>query len=141
MSAVVVRPVRFTDDVKAMQAFLEAMGLRPRIEAEAGGWVDMVAGGGMVALHSAASSATGGKPGQTSLSFEADDLTSLANQLREAGCEGVSVHDEAYGKVLTCSDPLGQRDSRRRSQRRPLWVPGPFLGTDTATARFPGSLH
>jgi predicted enzyme related to lactoylglutathione lyase len=107
MSAVVVRPVRFTDDVKAMQAFFEALGLRPRIEAEAGGWVDMVAGGGMVALHSAATSASGGKPGQTSLSFEADDLTSLAKRLEAAGVDRVRVYDEAYGQVLTCSDPLG----------------------------------
>ena len=107
MSAVVVRPVRFTDEVKAMQAFLEALGLRPRIEAEAGGWVDMVAGGGMVALHSAATSATGGKPGETTLSFEATDLTGLEKQLREAGLDDVSVYDEAYGQVLRCSDPLG----------------------------------
>lgn len=107
MSAIVVRPVRFTDNVKAMQRFLEALGLRPRIEAEAGGWVDMVAGGGMVALHSAETSATGGKPGQTSLSFEADDLTGLAKQLHEAGIDDVALYDEAYGQVLTCPDPLG----------------------------------
>jgi hypothetical protein len=115
MSAIVVRPVRFTDDVKAMQAFLEALGLRPRIEAEAGGWVDMVAGGGMVALHSAATSVTRTKPGQTSLGFEADDLPRLAEQLAEAGLEGVAVYDEAYGQVLSCPDPLGDEihvDSR-----------------------------
>ena len=27
----VVRPVRFTDDIPAMQAFLEQLGLQPRI--------------------------------------------------------------------------------------------------------------
>ena len=39
MSRIVVRPIRFTDDVNAMQGFLETLGLRPRIAAEAGGWV------------------------------------------------------------------------------------------------------
>lgn len=103
----VVRPVRFTDDVPAMRRFLETIGLVPRIEAEAGGWVDMVSGGGMVALHSAASSNTGGQPGQTTLSFEADDVDALASALSAAGCPGVSVHDESYARVLEVTDPLG----------------------------------
>ncbi len=30
--ALVVRPIRFTDDVPAMRAFLELIGLRPRVE-------------------------------------------------------------------------------------------------------------
>ncbi len=107
MSTIVVRPLRFTDNIDAMQAFLEILGLRPRVEAEAGGWVDMVAGGGMVALHSVVTSTTGAKPGQTSLGFEADELTALAKQLVEGGLDGVAVYDEAYGQVLTCPDPLG----------------------------------
>jgi hypothetical protein len=107
MSGIVVRPIRFTDDVSAMQWFLETVGLRPRLAAEAGGWVDMVAAGGMVALHDAASSATGGKPGETRLSFEADDVKDLAQRLIDAGVPDATVYDEAYGQVLTCSDPLG----------------------------------
>jgi hypothetical protein len=75
MSEIVVRPLRFTDNVQAMRAFLGTLGLRSRIEAERGGWVDMVAGRGMVALHAAASS-TGAKAGDTSLSFEAMTSTS-----------------------------------------------------------------
>ena len=56
MNDVVIRPLRFTADVEAMRAFLETLGLRSRIESERGGWVDMLAGRGMVALHDAASS-------------------------------------------------------------------------------------
>jgi uncharacterized glyoxalase superfamily protein PhnB len=107
MNTPVVRPIGFTDDVEAMQGFLETLGLRPQIMAEAGGWVEMVAGGGMVALHDAATSATGGKPGETRLAFEVDDVTGLAERLVDAGVEDVTVYDEAYGKVLTCTDPLG----------------------------------
>lgn len=103
----VIRPLRFTDDVPSMQAFLEVLGLRPRVEAEAGGWVDMVAGGGMVALHEAATSDSGGVVGQTRLSFEANDLDALATRLIDAGVPEVAVYDETYGKVLTCRDPLG----------------------------------
>jgi hypothetical protein len=58
MTAIVVRPVRFTDNIEPMQAFLELIGLRPRIESVGGGWVDLVADGGLVALHSAAAAGT-----------------------------------------------------------------------------------
>jgi len=107
MSHVVVRPVRFTDHIDAMQEFLQTVGLRPRIASRSGGWVDLVADGGMVALHSAASSATGGLPGQTRLSFEAADVHGLAERLKAADVPDVVVYDEAYGFVLSCRDPLG----------------------------------
>lgn len=107
MSGIVVRPVRFTDHIEAMQEFLHTMGLRPRIEAEGGGWVDMVANGGMVALHAAETSVSGAVAGQTCLSFEADDLDALALRLQRAGVPEVTVYDEAYGRVLNCRDALG----------------------------------
>jgi hypothetical protein len=105
-TTVVVRPVRFTDNLEPMQGFLETLGLRPRIMAEAGGWIEMVAGGGMVALHDAATSDHGAASGETRLAFEVDDVTGLAERLLDAGVEDVTVYDEAYGKVLTCTDPL-----------------------------------
>ena len=49
--SIVVRPVRFTDDVPAMQAFLELLGLQPRIEFNRPGWVDLAGSAGLVALH------------------------------------------------------------------------------------------
>lgn len=107
MTAVVVRPVRFTSRLPEMQRFLELIGLRPWITADGGGWADMSCGAGRVALHDAATSDSGGMPGQTTLGFEAEDVTELAGQLTGAGVTGVSVYDEAYGRVLTCSDPDG----------------------------------
>ncbi len=107
MTEIVVRPVRFTADVSAMQSFLELIGLRPWIVTDRGGWSDMACGGGRVALHDAASSTSGAPSGQTTLSFVADDLTQLAKQLIAADVAGVTVYDEAYGRVLTCLDPDG----------------------------------
>ena len=115
MNAIVVRPIRFTDNLEAMQGFLEILGLRPRILSERGGWVEMVAGGGMVALHDAASSVVGATSGDTCLGFEVDDVKELAARLVEAGVDDVTIYDEAYGQVLSCTDPMGetlQVDSR-----------------------------
>jgi hypothetical protein len=115
MNAIVVRPIRFTDHLEAMQAFLETLGLRPRILSEAGGWVEMVAGGGMLALHDAASSDIGAASGETCLGFDVADVKELAGRLVDAGVDDVTVYDEAYGQVLRCTDPLGetlQVDSR-----------------------------
>jgi hypothetical protein len=107
MNDVVIRALRFTNDVQAMRAFLETLGLRSRIESESGIWVDMVAGRGMVALHDAARSDTGGEPGQTRLTFEADDIDELKDRLEAAGFEEVSIFDEAFGRVLTAKGPDG----------------------------------
>lgn len=108
MSDVVVRPLRFTDQVAEMRAFLETLGLQARIEtARSSDWVDMLAGRGMVALHSAASSSTGGQPGQTSLSFEAEDVDRLKEQFEQAGYADAVIWDEAYGRVLRVAGPDG----------------------------------
>lgn len=107
MNDVVIRTLRFTNDVQAMRAFLETLGLRSRIESESGIWIDMVAGRGMVALHDAARSDTGGEPGQTRLTFEADDIDELKDRLDAAGFEEVSIFDEAFGRVLTAKGPDG----------------------------------
>jgi PAS domain-containing protein len=103
----VIRPLRFTADVEAMRAFLETLGLRSRIESERGGWVDMLTGRGMVALHDAASSSTGGQPGQTDLSFEADKIDELRDRLEQMGFVDATVFDEAYGRVLSVTGPDG----------------------------------
>lgn len=114
MTNVVVRPVRFSNDVAKMQEFLETIGLRPRIESRGGGWVDLISDSGMVALHDAASSVIGAEHGQTCLSFEVNELDKLAERLRDAGVPDVAIHDEAYGRVLSCTDPLGDQ----------IWIDG-----------------
>jgi hypothetical protein len=110
----IVRPLRFTDDIPAMRAFLELLGLAPRVESQRGGWLAMVSGAGMLALHDAASSTTGSRPGETGLSFEGADLEALATRLSDAGWTDATIWDEAYGRVLSVTDPDGEQ----------IWVDG-----------------
>ena len=110
----IVRPLRFTNDIAAMQDFLGLLGLAARVESRRGGWLDLVAGEGMVALHDAATSDSGGVAGQTRLSFEGADLDALAARLADAGWSDAVILDEAYGRALGVTDPAGER----------LWVDG-----------------
>ncbi|GAB3820567.1 VOC family protein [Kribbella italica] len=107
MNDVVIRPLRFTADVGAMRGFLETLGLAPRILGRHGSWVDLVAGDGMVALHDAESSSTGGKHGDTRLSFETHGIDRLKERLVAAGHEDATTWDEAYGRVLSVTAPGG----------------------------------
>jgi hypothetical protein len=104
-----VRPVRFTNDVAAMRRFLEALGLQARIAADAGDWVDFtIDSPGMAALHDASSSVLGHGPGQTTLSFEAEEpLEPLQDRLVAAGFTDAHIVDEAYGRTLFVTDPDG----------------------------------
>jgi hypothetical protein len=130
---VVVRPVRFTDGMPKMRGFLETLALRARVESERGGWVDMVAGAGMVALHSAAGSdpearnVYGGHtglvalhsgrpktriiagPGAVQLGFETrQPLADVAIRLTKAGHRDAMVRRLELGEVLCVTDPDGQ---------------------------------
>ena len=96
---IAVQPIRFQDDLAEPRAILQALGLRPGIAADRGGWVEMRADGGAVGLHS-------GAPG-IGLSFEArGDLDALAVRLRDAGFDA-SVVDEAFARTIRIPDPDG----------------------------------
>ncbi|WP_328994855.1 VOC family protein [Kribbella sp. NBC_01245] len=143
-NGIVVRPLRFSADVEAMRRFLELLGLRSRIESERGGWIDMVAGAGMVALHDSATSDTGASAGETTLSFEADDVDELAERLRAEGHDDATVWDEAYGRVLRVDGPGGVSvwvDERsddlygyrlHKAEPDDRWSVRPLLATDDA---------
>ncbi|MEO6509797.1 MAG: VOC family protein [Nocardioides sp.] len=103
----VVRPVRFTDDIPAMQAFLEGLGLQRRISSNRPGWVDLAGARGLVALHSARDSTIGARHGETRLSFELADADATTQSLREAGFDA-SVIDESWGRTLELTDPDGR---------------------------------
>jgi hypothetical protein len=64
----------------------------------------MLTGRGMVALHDAAGSSMAGRPGQTSLTFEADEIDELKDRLELAGIDA-TIWDEAYGRVLSIAGP------------------------------------
>ncbi|MEI8411151.1 MULTISPECIES: VOC family protein [unclassified Kribbella] len=109
MNDVVIRPLRFTADVAAMQVFLETLGLQARIESERGGWAVLLAGRGAISLHDAATSDTGGQPGQTNLTFEAEDIDELKERLESAGYDDATIWDEAFGRVLSATGPDGTK--------------------------------
>lgn len=104
-----VCPVRFTDDVAAMRRFLEALGMRARISATGGGWVDLTVGTeGLAALHAAATSEFGHRAGETTLSFESEEpLEGVRDRLHAAGFADAHIIDEAYGRMLVVTDPDG----------------------------------
>ncbi|MDE9364200.1 VOC family protein [Luteipulveratus sp. YIM 133132] len=101
-----VAAIRFTDRAAAVQEFLETLGLSTAVEGRDNGWVDLRAGAGRVWLHDAASSDTGGVPGQTRLTFEVPDVERTTAHLVGAGYQASWV-DESYGRSMTVTDPLG----------------------------------
>ena len=109
MNDVVIRPLRFSADVKAMQTFLETLGLQARIESERGGWAVLLAGRGAVSLHDAASSDTRSPSGHTSLTFEAEDIDDLKDRLEGAGYDDATIWDEAFGRVLSATASDGTK--------------------------------
>ncbi|WP_292698389.1 hypothetical protein [Microbacterium sp. 69-10] len=97
--SIAVQPILFQEDVAEARGVLEALGLRPDIVADRGGWAELhAAGGGSVGVHEASEPAVG-------LGFLADgDLDALAARLRDAGFEA-SVVDEAYARTVRVAEP------------------------------------
>lgn len=102
-----VQPIWFQQDLAEPRAILEALGLRPGIVSDGGGWVEMLAGGGSVGLHA-------GEP-RIGIGFEArGDLDELVARLEAAGF-AASVVDEAFARTVRIADPDGGDD---------IWVNG-----------------
>ena len=129
-----------------MQAFLEVLGLQPRIEFNRPGWVDLAGSAGLVALHDAATSATGGVHGETRLGFEVDDAEAAAKSLQDQGI-AATVIDESFGRFLKLGDRSAhpviadevQRDlygytRHEVDETRPAPVVVPVRFTDEAAA-------
>ena len=98
--------VRYTDDVARLAGFLETLGLSRRTTAHSGGFVDLLAGRGIVMVHAAASSNSHVPAGGAELCLETDDLDLAAAELAAAGIEAVRW-DESYGEHLGIRDPRG----------------------------------
>lgn len=96
---VAVQPIWFQEQLDEPRRILSALGLRPGIAADRGGWVEMLADGGSIGLHE-------GEP-RIGLSFEVrDDLNALASRLQDAGFTA-SVVDEAFVRTVRVADPDG----------------------------------
>lgn len=102
-----ITPYRFTDDVPAMVAFLEAVGLRRAVTTKGLGFAVMAAEhGGAVGLHGAATSDTGSPAGETQLVFSVASADDAARVLRGYGLDAITW-DESYGRHAGVLDPTG----------------------------------
>jgi hypothetical protein len=99
-----VMPIRYSSDVAAMTRFYQALGLRAGSVSRPGGWIEMPAEGGTLAIHRG----SGEDAGRCELAFEADEgLEDVAARLREAGFEPGPLIDEGFGHSLRVQDPDG----------------------------------
>lgn len=102
---VVVRPLRFTDQLPRMRDFLSLLGFSTRISRDES-WVTMVGDSGQVALHDAAIS--GRRSGDTGMMFEVPDADALAAEFVAAGVADIEIYDEAWGRVLRVRDDTAE---------------------------------
>ncbi|WP_110590501.1 VOC family protein [Microbacterium suaedae] len=98
--ALAVQPIWFTPEIETPRRILEALGLRPTIASDRGGWIELEAdGGGLVGLH------RGDEP-RVGLSFLWADVEGLAERLRAAGYDAAVV-GEAFGRSVRFPNPDG----------------------------------
>ncbi|PAK93057.1 VOC family protein [Brevibacterium casei] len=99
-----IMPLRYTKDVEASARFYRSLGLDSGPASRAGGWVEMPAHAGMLAIHAAGDE----EHGACELAFETDEpLEDVAERMRGAGYESGPVIDENYGRSVRVLDPDG----------------------------------
>lgn len=99
-----VLPIRYCADVAASTGFYRALGLALGDATRTGGWVELPAAAGVLALHRAEAS----EAGTCELAFEADEpLEAVADRLRSAGFASEPILDESFGRSLRVRDPDG----------------------------------
>ncbi|NHN55577.1 hypothetical protein G9U51_07260 [Calidifontibacter sp. DB0510] len=96
---ITAQAIRFSNDVAAMRAFCETLGLVATVTSD--DWAVMHSDQGDLLLHGTRTATPGHVAGQTDLTFEVDDLMPYAEEFG-----GLPV-DEAYGRSLLVTDPLG----------------------------------
>lgn len=99
-----VMPIRYSSDVMAMTRFYEVLGLQVGSVSRPGGWIELPAEGGMLAIHHA----SGEDAGRCELAFEVNErLEDIAARLQAAGFEPGPPIDEGFGQSLRVQDPDG----------------------------------
>jgi hypothetical protein len=99
-----VMPIRYSSDVAAVTRFYRVLGLRAGPVSRPGGWVELPADGGVLAVHRGSAE----DAGRCELAFETDEpLDDVAARLREAGFEPGPPTDEGFGYSLRVRDPDG----------------------------------
>lgn len=97
-----VMPIRYAHDVPASLAFYRALGLEAGSVSRTGGWAELAAPAGSLAIHIADASNAGG----CELAFETEEpLEAVAARLRAAGFAPGAILDESFGRSLRVADP------------------------------------
>lgn len=103
-----VMPIRYVRDLEACERFYALFGLDVDARQRGGGWLELAAAGGTLALHSRDPGVGGAEP-EVELAFAADEpLEKLQVRLAGAGFDSAIV-DEAFGRSLRVTDPEGLR--------------------------------
>lgn len=98
-----VLPIRYCADIEASRRFYLALGLELGAATRPGGWVELPATAGDLALHRAQ-----GDAGRCELAFEAEEpLEDVADRLRAAGYAPGPILDESFGRSMVVRDPDG----------------------------------
>jgi catechol 2,3-dioxygenase-like lactoylglutathione lyase family enzyme len=96
-------PIRYCADVAASTRFYRALGLELGAATRPGGWVELPAAAGLLALHRVADGA-----GACELAFEADEpLEAVVARLAAAGYPAEPILDESFGRSVRVRDPDG----------------------------------
>jgi catechol 2,3-dioxygenase-like lactoylglutathione lyase family enzyme len=102
-----VRPIHFVPDLEEALRFYRALGLELEARSRSGGWIELRAAGGELALHDGASAADGTGRDGVMLNFVADEpLETVEGRLAAAGfpAEGRIV-DQEWGRSLFVRGP------------------------------------
>lgn len=100
-----VMPIRYCADVDAAMRFYRAIGLEVGSKSRPGGWVELPAASGVLALHEADGNSA---VGSCELAFEADEpLEAITDRLRSAGFDPGPIIDEGFGRSMRVRDPDG----------------------------------
>ena len=94
-----VSAFRYSENPGRVGAFLELIGLSPRISNREGSWLELQAAAGSVSVHSTGAASTAdAESGRTDLVLIASDVPAYAAELTDkAGVDDVVVWDEAFG--------------------------------------------
>jgi hypothetical protein len=102
-----VMPIRYVADINASQRFYAVLGLDPDLSSRSGNWSELVAGGGILALHSQRQAAT---PDESMLELcfvTEEPLEALVSRLESEGIDHSGIADENFGRLLRVTDPDG----------------------------------
>jgi catechol-2,3-dioxygenase len=103
-----VMPIRYVADINASQRFYAVLGLDPDLASRSGNWSELVAGGGILALHSQRQAASTPDESMLELCFVTEEpLEALVARLEAEGIDHSGIVDENFGRLLRVTDPDG----------------------------------